>query len=261
MNNSPDINALLNDAMNSIENGFENSLVSKDNNVNKDTGGDRWTGKVIDNDDPLKLGRVKILIFGYYDDLAESALPWAVPDMGYFGGTNGNFIIPEVGTILRGYFDQKDIQKPIFDSVAYTQLTVQDVTKNPLMFKMEDYPNKMVLLETDQGEYLTLNKKSGETIFHHRTGLTINIGSDGSLTIHTGEGFSGPGNLSINTTGNATINVGGDAKIEAKMNVDINSVGGDVNLGRNAAKQLCNNYTNCLFAGIPHYVGNTNVKC
>ena len=85
MNTSPDMNSLLNDAMTSIEQGFEKSLVTNDDYNSVDPAGDRWTGKVIDNDDPLKLGRVKILIFGYYDDLAESALPWAVPDMGFFG--------------------------------------------------------------------------------------------------------------------------------------------------------------------------------
>lgn len=261
MNTSPDMNSLLNDAMTSIEQGFEKSLVTNDDYNSVDPAGDRWTGKVIDNDDPLKLGRVKILIFGYYDDLAESALPWAVPDMGFFGGTNGNFIIPEIGTILRGYFDQKDIQKPIFDAIAYTQRTAQDMTKNPLMGKLEDYPNKMVLLETDQGEYLTLNKKTGETEFHHRTGLSITIGADGSLTINTGEDFSGPGKLTVNAGGDADIIVGQNAKIRAKGNVNINAVQGNVNLGRNPAKQLCNNFTNCLFTGIPHNIGNTNVKC
>lgn len=254
------MNSLLNDAMGSLANGFENSLVP-DTEFHNNDGSERWTGKVIDNDDPLKLGRVKILIFGYYDDLAETSLPWAVPDIGYVGGTNGNFVIPEIGTILRGYFDQKDIQKPIFDSVAYSQLTAQDVTKNPLMFKMEDYPNKMVLLETDQGEYMTLNKKTGETEFHHRTGLSITIGVDGSLTIYTGEGIKGPGKLTVNAGGDADIIVGGNAEIKANGNVNINSVMGDVNLGKNPVKQLCNNLPQCMFTGIQHNIGNTNVKC
>lgn len=259
--NETSLEQLLNDAQNQVAAGLENSLINEDKFTAQDTLDDRWTGKVIDNDDPLKLGRVKILIFGYYDDLAESALPWAVPDLGYIGGSNGNFIIPEIGTILRGYFDQKDIQKPIFDSVAYTQKTIQDITKNPNMQKFEDYPNKMVLLETDQGEFLTLNKKTGETEFRHRTGLNITIGADGSLTINTGSGYEGPGKLTVNAGGNADIIVDGNAKIKAKGDITINSTTGQVNLGRNPTKQLCNNLTNCLFTGIVHNIGNTNVNC
>ena len=37
-----------------------------------------WTGKVVKNDDPMKLGRIKIRIFGYYDDLDVANIPWAL---------------------------------------------------------------------------------------------------------------------------------------------------------------------------------------
>ena len=257
--NNLNTNRLLDDAMSNLKSGFEQSIISNDD-FNPDFMDDRWTGKVIDNNDPDKLGRVKVLIFGYYDELAENALPWAIPDLSYVGGTNGNFVIPEIGTILRGYFDQDDIQKPIFDSVAFSQATAQDTTKNPLINKLEDYPNKMVLMETDQGEYLTLNKKTGETEFKHRSGMSFTIDANGSITVYTGENYSERGRLTINTEGNADINVGGDANVKAKMNVNIDA-DGEVNLGKNPMKQLCNNIPVCMFTGIRHNIGNTNTKC
>lgn len=256
------LNELLNDAMNNVETGLNQVIQDTAENI-IDKVENRWTGKVIDNNDPEKLGRVKILIFGYYDELAESALPWAIPDLSFIGGTNGNFVIPEIGSIVRGYFDEMDVQKPIFDSIAFTQMTAQDLTKNPTMNKFEDYPHKMVLLETDQGEYLTLNKKSGAVEFSHRSGANILIDTNGNISIQTGMGLNptNSGKFNLKVLGNASIDVDGDATIRAKMNVNIDSVNGDVNLGKNSVKQLCNNITNCFVTGILHNIGNTNVKC
>ena len=256
------LNELLNDAMNNVEAGLGQTIQNTAENIG-DKGDNRWTGKVIDNDDPEKLGRIKILVFGYYDDLAESALPWAVPDLGYIGGSNGNFVIPEIGTIVRGYFDEKDIQKPIFDSVAFTQVAAQDTTKNPLMNKFEDYPHKMVLMETDQGEYLTLNKKNGEVEFNHRSGFNIIIDANGNMSIHTGSGLNpaDSGRLNLNVMGAANIDVGGDATLRAKMNVNIDTVEGDILLGNNPIKRPCNNIDQCFVTGLRHNIGNTKVKC
>lgn len=255
------LNELLNDVMNSVSDGFEQT-VQNTYTDHDDKSGERWTGKVIDNNDPLKLGRVKVLVFGFYDDLSEEALPWAIPDIGYIGGTNGSFIIPEIGTILRGYFDEHDIQKPIFDSIAFTKKTAGNEYVNSNINKTEDYPHKMVLLETDSGDYLTLNKKTGETVFNHRTGLSITIGADGSLTINTGANGNDTGNVTINTDGNTTVNASGDVTVKAEKNVNIDSgPNGFVNLGRNPGKQFCNNLPNCLLTGIPHFINNTNVKC
>lgn len=255
------IDELFKDATTSIDKGFDQGLAGTYEKFDDDDKG-RWTGKVVDNDDPDKLGRVKIVVFGYYDELAEFALPWAVPDLGYIGGTNGNFVVPEVGTFVRGYFDQGDIQKPIYDSIAFSEMTARNLMKNQLVNKLEDYPHKMVLLETDQGDYLTLNRKDGETLFHHRTGLTITIGGDGTLTINTGSSFAEKGKFVVNCDGETQIETQGDVKITSLTgNVNIDAVGGMVNLGRNTSKQLINNLPICPVTGMPHYVGNTNAMC
>lgn len=255
------LDELLENVLNDVDKGF-NAQVSETYekpDVNPDS---RWTGKVVDNNDPEMLGRVKILVFGYYDELPTTALPWAIPDISYIGGTNGSFIIPEVGTMVRGYFDQGDIQKPIYDSIAFTELTAKNLTKNPLVFKEENYPNKMVFFETDQGDFMTLNRFTGETEFKHRTGLTITIGIDGSLTINTGTKMGEPGNVTVNTAGKVDINATNDININAVTgNVNIDSITGDVNLGKNVLKQLVNNLPICPVTGIKHCVGNTNVKC
>ena len=257
---------ILNEVIKNVGTGLNQTLQGTYEKFEQDPT-TRWTGKVIDNDDPNKSGRVKILVFGYYDDFATAAIPWAVPDLSYIGGTNGNFVIPEVGTIMRGYFDEGDIQKPIFDSVAFTTITAKNLERNYFAFKAEDYPFKMVLLETDNGEYLTLNRKTGETIFKHRTGLILTIDPNGGISVNTGEslnpdGAPARGNVSINVKGNTDITTEGTTNIVSKVgNVTVNSEKGNVELGRNLAKQLVNNFPACVVCGVEHCIGNTNVTC
>jgi len=38
-----------------------------------------WIGEVVDIDDPLKDGRVKVKVFGKFDKLENDVIPWARP--------------------------------------------------------------------------------------------------------------------------------------------------------------------------------------
>lgn len=252
---------LLHNALTDVTKGFNAEITDSFEKMGSSEDG-RWTGKVVDNEDPDKLGRVKILVFGFYDELPKSALPWAVPDISYIGGTNGSFIIPEVGTFVRGYFDQGDIQKPIYDSVAFSMQTALNAVKNPSIMKFEDYPHKMVLMETDQGDYLTLNRADGETRFHHRTGLDITVGADGSLHINIGGKLNQQGNIKIECHGDTEIKTEGETKITSEMgNVTVDAKAGMVMLGNNQSKQFVNNIPVCPITGMPHFTGNKNVLC
>lgn len=221
----------------------------------------RWTGYVIDNRDPLFRGRVKILIIGKYDEIPEASLPWAIPDIAYLGSRAGNFIVPETGTVLRGYFDHGDIQKPIFDSVAYSTDVIEKAKSN--IINPAEYPNKMILMQTDMGECMTLNRSTGETKFVHRSGTTISISPTGAVKITAG-GAAQPAEveleskLAVNIKATST----GQINIHSETgNIMVDSDTGEVQLGKNVAKQLINNLPNCIVTGAPHAVGNVNVKC
>lgn len=226
----------------------------------KETG--QWVGKVVDNEDPLHLGRCRIRVFGYYDEIDAKSLPWAIGQTSYVGGKYGNMVIPEIGTTVMGYFDNGDSQKPIYTG---TFNKMESLTKSPSCYtRMTDYPQTMILMETDQGEVLSLNRKTGKLTFSHRSGTTITVAANGSIDISqpsSSGGFSAaePAKLSINIADTANITVNGDATIESKMNVYVKA-GGEINLGNNVAKQLVCNLPNCLVTGAPHAVGNIQVK-
>lgn len=237
---------------------------------------DHWTGKVIDNADPLYMGRVKIRILGYYDGISDDAIPWALPESTYLGSTQGTLVIPEINTVVRGYFDQGDDQKPIYTAIAPSidNYATSQMVENP--DEAFDYPNVMVMMHTDEGERITLNRSNGEMTVSHRSGTKIVIAPNGAITIETSIPLTKPGASVKADPPGATINLAGNYKLVSKFgNIDvestkgtinINSKFGDINIGKNAqdiddgsgnkipspTKRKVNNFSNCLYTGAPH---------
>lgn len=214
----------------------------------------KWTGKVVKIDDPLMMGRIKVEIFGYYDGLAIDKMPWSIPRNSFLGSKNGNFIIPELNTVVTGYFDNQDEMKPVYEASIRTLTT--NIESNTYLDRLKDYTNTQVLYENDYGDAVIVNKLTGETKIKHRSGLNISFTSTGTINITS----SMPGmNYNVDVGGNATINANGNVDIIATGDASLNA-GGDVNLGNNKLKQLVANLQNCIICGTPLHTGNTNVK-
>jgi hypothetical protein len=236
---------------------------------------DRWTGKVVDNKDSLKLGRVRVRIFGFYDDVADVVLPWAIPEGTYLGASSSNLVVPPVDSIVRGYFENGDPMKPIYTGII--------TSENPLFAAVEsflgmrspgesimddavnsDYPNTMVLMKTDDGEGVTLNRKTGLMKINHRSGLKIQIDPNGSISVEQSLSkkidTDGPAKMSVALEGNFDLTANGVVNLNAMKDVNIDAVLGDVNLGRNDLKSLICAHPFCFVTGAPTNGGNTNVK-
>lgn len=82
-----------------------------------ETIGTIWMGEVIDNEDPLKLGRVKISIFGKYDELDIEVIPWAIP---YNQLSSGMVLIPKIGENCNVFFENGDENIPFYMGIAKT---------------------------------------------------------------------------------------------------------------------------------------------
>lgn len=237
---------------------------------------ERWTGRVVSNVDPLRMGRIKVRIFGIYDDVPDDALPWAMSEQRYLGASTSNLIVPEVDTVIRGYFESSDPYKPIYDGM----ITVE----NPAVAKLEsfagmrspgdaildeatndmDYPNVMVLFKTDAGEGVTLNKANGRMKITHRSGLKLQIDPNGSIFVEQSMSKKIDTNeqakMEVTLEGDFNLTSYGDINLNAQMNVNIDTVKGDINLGRNSLKQLVCAHPACFVTGAPTNGGNTNVK-
>jgi len=135
-----------------------------------------YVGKVINNIDPLKEGRCQIKVFGIFDKIPNNDLPWAQPDFNFIGSTIGSFVVPPINTIVKVYFDNDDIYFPHYST------KVND--KNKLSsLRLENYPDTMVIFQTDEGDYLTMNRKTKKFIFHHNSGNNLEINKDGDTNI------------------------------------------------------------------------------
>ena len=199
-----------------------------------------FTGKIENNSDPEKLGRCKIRIFGIFDNknIPTQDLPWAIPEQTFIGSTVGNFIVPPIDTHVRVYFDNDDINFPIY--------TTKALNKNQLStLKNDDYPETMVLLESDNGDYIILNRKTLEFEFHHASGMSVNIDEDGNIKIdNTGADV---GTLTLSIKGDVSLTTDGDVSVEATK--------GNIKLGGDSATQPVCNIPVCMVTGAVHSIG------
>lgn len=173
----------------------------------------RWfLGEVVNvKDDPEKLGRVKVRVFGVYDDVKEDDLPWAqivVPVTQGVHEGKGQYLGILKGTQVFGMFlDGKNSQLPM---VIGTVPKEGDTNEKAL----ENYPDNKVY-ETESGHYKEYDDTPGaERIKEsHKSGTYYEIDKDGNMTIDTTE--SGARTITIKASGeiNVTapvVNVNGD---------------------------------------------------
>ena len=140
---------------------------------------DIYVGKVVDNNDPLQLGRCKIRVFGVFDngDIKDSDLPWAMPNNTFVGSKVGSFIVPPKDAIVNVYFDDWDVNLPHY--------TTKVIDKNNLPKNYaKNYPDNMVFYETDKGTSFEIDRSTEDVTFSHSSGTKITIeGATGNITI------------------------------------------------------------------------------
>lgn len=230
----------------------------------KDFYGDqvRWfTGNVIDINDPVQLGRIKVRIYGIHGDneilVPDDDLPWAqVVAPITEGGTNGfgNPLGVQVGSLVFGIFlDGQSSQLPLIigslpkyedleeegdrldksvNSLARgTQTktyTPDEITGEPDDPYAAVYPNNLVY-ETSAGHVKEYdNTPDAERIRElHKSGTFYQVGPDGDLVTHIVRDRYTliVGNDAIHVRGNVTLNIDTNCTTNIGGNWDVNVVG------------------------------------
>ena len=75
-------------------------------------------GEIVDINDPLKQGRARVRVFGFFDDLEIEDIPWAEQISGLSFSSargNGNISIPRVGAIVNAQFDGSNYYKCFYE--------------------------------------------------------------------------------------------------------------------------------------------------
>jgi hypothetical protein len=201
------------------------------NLINDDLYGTSWLGEVMDIEDPLKIGRVKIKVFGKFDEIPTEDLPWAQPGNNITGGSDsggGFFSVPKKGSIVSVKFDNGNIYHPEYFFVQKISNEVKEEIK-------DSYENAHVIVYdtiTEGGLKIFFTEEKGLMLDYQET--QINIKNDKSILIQTASGDSkveimDDGKMTITQADEINIKTDKDlvikcdnAKITADNSVDIN---------------------------------------
>ena len=138
-----------------------------------------YRGKVLDNDDPKKQGRIKVQIYPAFCDISNAEyLPWATPASPLVSGAGNGYgclNIPEVGTFVFCFFEAGDPYQPVYFAEAQTATYgVPDVIKNT------HYPNTRGF-RTKSGVEIYIDDEEKVVRVNHPSGTYALIDEDGDF--------------------------------------------------------------------------------
>lgn len=142
-----------------------------------------YLGMVEDNNDPEKLGRLRIRISPYMDFETED-LPWACPTLGTHGNTSsaGGLNVPELGSQVRVYFPSHDLTAPYYMGAELNEL-------NKTTFFDDDYPYTYGYKDST-GNFIKVNKARKTVQIQHSSSSNLRVAPDGSMQVSLSNGAS-----------------------------------------------------------------------
>lgn len=186
-------------------------------------------GRVVENNDPRQLLRIKVYVKGVYEDSDVSKLPWVFPkgDSGLGGKPDSSsFFVPEVGSEVLVYWPTGDIYSPYYEGRRLNSMTAP---KEPFVGPDADYPNTYGMLDSS-GQWFRVNKlQKFFEYFSSNVGHFVKFDGDGNLTIKI------PKNVILQVGGELQIGVGGSSIISSGVN-HVNTA------GNNTFMSACNSF-------------------
>lgn len=168
-----------------------------------------WLGKVVDNVDPLFLGRCRVMVYGKFDKIPVEAIPWATQSR---STTVGAYSTPKIGDIVSVRFDNGDIYHP-----EYTY-TINSIDKES--FKTE-------ILETLNDELAT---KAHSLMYDRDLNVRIYYNPEEGLIISMGDGVKNEPFVNIKQTGEIHVHTDKGGKVEVFTDGDVEVKGRKVHV-------------------------------
>jgi len=139
-----------------------------------------YRAKVLDNVDPLKVGRVKVEIYPFFRGINSELLPWAVPAMPIFNGAgsgSGCLCIPSIGSYVWVFFEAGDIYQPVYFAEAQTRLHGV-----PSIVQSDNYVGKKAL-KTSGNFQIVIDDTAKTITITHPDGASLKVMSNGKIQI------------------------------------------------------------------------------
>lgn len=138
----------------------------------------RWLGEVVDVNDNTYTGKIKVKVYGKFDDLSTDDIPWAYPYNNVLGGDasgGGFYAVPKKGSVVNIIFDNGNIYHPMY----FSNYRVHDSLKSEIESNQENFYS--LLYDTDEKIKITYDKKNGLMLNFNES--KINIRPDNSIYI------------------------------------------------------------------------------
>jgi hypothetical protein len=234
-------------------------MIHINNAYKDDLLGTTWIGEVVDIEDPNKVGRIKVKVFGKFDDIPTVDIPWAHPGMNSTAGSasgGGHFSVPKKGSIVSVKFDQGNIYHPeyffnqkisdevkseisgsytnahvlIYDTVTAEFVKVYFTEQKGLMLDYKTsivniLPDKSIVLENASKKGRIEMLDDGTLNITQKNNIDIKGSKDLIVKIDVDAKITVAGNTTINTTGNTTIKSSGNIVLNHGGKLDL-GVGG-----------------------------------
>jgi len=216
--------------------------------VNDNIRDGHYTGIVVDVEDPLQIGRIKVEVFGFFEGVDPEIIPWAVPGNGWTGGSetgSGFYSVPKVGSVVDVKFDNGNIYSPIY--VAHQRIS--DELKEEIG---GDTGAHSIVYDTENAIKVYFTNEKGLMLDYGET--QVNIKPDNSIIITNPNGdeinMSNGGDLSVKTSTKVTVK-SPEVIIDAANKIELGKgATEDVVLG-NKLMTLFNSHTHIGVLGIP----------
>jgi uncharacterized protein involved in type VI secretion and phage assembly len=167
------------------------SPISLDDSETKKRFFGKYRGLVIDNLDPLQIGRIQAQV---RDVLGETSSSWALPCIPAAGSQAGCFIVPPIGSQIWIEFEQGDPDFPIWTGgfwglaadVPVVALTPAPIPAGQNIVLQTTGQNALVLSDappSPTGGGVVLSAARGAMIVINDAGVTISNGKGATITL------------------------------------------------------------------------------
>lgn len=195
-----------------------------------------YMGEVVDNKDPNKQGRLRVMVPELYQGLPKESLPWAQPNMAFGGGKDyGIFFVPTIGSKVYISFYKDHPWYPIWTGVHWFKGEIPKEAKKgyPGNYVIKT-PSGHVIELSDAGPYIRIADPNGNFITLNTKDNTLNISTamDIRLTAGGNVDITSQSGIAIQSLGNFDVMALGDINLRAAGAVNIDST---VNIGSGLA--------------------------
>ncbi len=168
--------------------------------------------KVIDNKDPLNLGRIKVKF--YWSNANEAKSNWLRMTTPYTGGSKGMLWVPEIGDQVVIGYEQNSSDFPVVLGSVYP--------KDNGGAKYTNTDNLQKVIRTKGGNKIAFKDKGGDQEIY------ITNANKKGTSLHIS--FKGNGVIMLKTAGDIVLEAGNDIKMKAGNNFSIEATKGDVTI-------------------------------